>query len=194
MHSDYDYRPEILACIRERMDFMISHHCKVLFVRFDVRFPDGYPHDGSNREMSQFMKLLKEFYTDQLVLVHYIWVREQVNSAVPHYHVVLLVNGSKIQNPMGIWLKAQEVWNRVVGVTYSGLINFCRHQYRGQPGTGSIMIRRPSATAVGESLQVQQQEFDQARAAALERADYLAKTYSKGNAPYRVREYGASQL
>ncbi len=56
------------------------------------------------------------------------------------------------------------------------------------------MIRRPSGIAIGHDLLVQQQTFQTDYGAALQWASYLAKEFSKGNAPFRVREYGASQL
>ena len=193
MLERYEHRTDILNCIGIRMNYMIAHHCKVFFVRFDARFPEGFLHHGGNREISQLMKTLKEFYAYQGVGMHYIWVREQVSSPVPHYHVVLLVNGSLIQNATGIWNKAEEVWSRITGGP-SGLIHHGWPTRQGLSGIGGIMIRRPSSKATGQPLILQQQEFNTAWAEAVEWVSYLAKTYSKGNAPHRVREYGASQL
>lgn len=193
MLVEYTYRADILNGIQARLDQMIAQHCKVLSVRFDVRFPSGYLHDGSNQALSRFMKALKEFYTWHGVEIQYVWVREQVSSEVPHYHVVLFVNGSHRQDARGIWIKAQEVWSRIVGGS-EGLIHFCWPWYQGHTGVGGIMIRRPSGNAIGPQLLEQQQAFAAARSAALEHAAYLAKEYSKGNAPERVREFGASQL
>ncbi|KAA1054440.1 YagK/YfjJ domain-containing protein [Azospirillum argentinense] len=193
MIEQYEYRTDILTCIQDRMIYMIAHHCKVFFVRFDARLPEGYLHDGGNREISQLMKALKEFYAYQGVEMHYVWVREQVSSPVPHYHVVLLVNGSLIQNATGIWAKAQKLWSRITGGP-NGLIHHCWPTRKGLSGIGGIMIRRPSGVATGPQLLLQQQEYNATWSAAQESAAYLAKTYSKGNAPHRVREYGASQL
>src|ERR1700756_2513691 len=115
LYRDDAYSPEILNCIKQRMDYMIEYHCKVLFVRFDVRFPAGMVHHGPNTEISQLIKALKAFYTEQGIDVHYIWAREQWSSEAPHYHVVFLLNGSRVQNPMGVWVKAAELWSRVTG-------------------------------------------------------------------------------
>ena len=193
MLDGYTYRVDIQHSVQERLDHMIASHCKVLSVRFDVRFPNVYPHDGGNQALSRFMKALKEFYTGHGVMIHYVWVREQVSSEVPHYHVVLFVNGSCIQDARGIWCKAQEVWSRIVG-GLDGLVQFCWPWYQDHTGVGGIMIRRPAGNAVGYQLLAQEQAFAAARLAALEHAAYLAKEYSKGNAPERVREFGASQL
>lgn len=193
MRGEYEYRSEILDLIQYRLDGMIDSYCKVLAVRFDVRFPVGYCHDGGNREISQLIKSLKEYYTEHSVAIHYVWVREQVSSLVPHYHVVLFVNGSRIQDARGIWSKAQDIWSRITGGP-NGLIHHCWPGYQDHTGIGGIMIRRPSGRAVAEEALPRQQQFEAAKQAAIEQAAYLAKTYSKGNTPYRVREYGASQL
>ena len=168
---------------------------KLLVIRFDVRFPqEGYIHDGGNREISHLLKALKEGYAHQISDIRYLWAREQVSSDHPHYHVILLVNGSLMQNPYGLLHKANEIWNRILGGVFPGLIEFCDSRCLGQRETGSIMIRRPSSVAEGETLVRQQQIYDEKLQEALGRASYLAKTFSKGNTPYRVREFGCSQI
>ena len=191
--ENYTYIAAISDCIQRRMAFMTERHCKVLFVRFDLRFPAGTVHLGSSTEMSSFIKALRSHYTDDGIAAHYIWVREQLTSEAPHYHVVLLLNGSKIQNPAGVWAKAAEIWSRITNGP-AALVHQCR-QARMAPGDyGAIMIRRPSGNAAGYELLRQQQVFQEAWEEALKSAAYLAKDYSKGNAPSRVRNYGASEL
>jgi len=193
MLEQYTYMPKIISCITQRIDFMIDRHCKVFFVRFDVRFPAGTVHKGPNIEISRLVKDLTSYYTDHDIATHYIWVREQWSSDAPHYHVLLLLNGSRVQSPMGVWTKAAEIWSRITDGP-SALIQQCRQGTMGLTGNGGIMIRRPSSIAVGHDLLVQQQKFQTAYGAALEWGSYLAKDFSKGYAPHRVREYGSSLL
>jgi len=108
MLEQYTYIPQIINCITQRIDLMIKRHCKVFFVRFDLRFPGGTVHQGLNVEISRFVRALTSYYTDHGIAIHYIWAREQWSSDAPHYHVVLLLNGSRVQNPMGVWAKAAE--------------------------------------------------------------------------------------
>lgn len=193
MYIAYTYYPAILWCIKERLDFMLAHHCKVLFVRFDVRFPLGTGHVGRNTEMSQFMKTLKAHYKAQGIALHYVWAREQDSSDAPHYHVVVLLNGSKVQHPMGVWDKAAEVWSDITNGPRA-LVQQCRPTGGGNSGNWGIMIRRVSGTATGADLIAQQQAFQQDYTAAWGWASYLAKEDSKDRAPYRVREFSASRL
>ena len=192
MFHEYKYVTEIVDCTKQRIDAMILQHCKVLFVRLDLRFPGGTVHQGPNTEISQFMKALKSYYSDQGIAVHYVWAREQWSSDAPHYHVVLLLNGSRIQHPMGVWAKAGEIWSRITHGS-PALVHECRQDPMGLSGNGSIMLRRPSGVAVGHDLLEQQQAFQAAYAASLEWGSYLAKDFSKGSASFRVREYGASR-
>jgi hypothetical protein len=184
------YIEEIATRIHDRINDMIGNHCKVLFIRMDVRFPKGYPHCGDNKEISTLMRWLKEPNTINGIKIHYVWVRERDSSECPHYHLILLVNGSMIQNPMGLLQSAERIWNGVVGVKYPGLVHLCSH---GQD-LGCIMIKRPSSNATGERLNYQTISFDEALAEALQRAAYLAKSHSKGNVPKRVRQYGCSRI
>lgn len=185
------YREDIHASTLNRLNYMINQHCKVLVVRFDVRFPAGYIHDGSNREISELLKRMKGYrsgFADN-VEVHYVWVREQVSSLVPHYHVILFIDGSKIQNPFGILQSAESIWQGVIGVVQPGLVHFCC-----QDGSvGHVMLIRPSSEQQGPALEAQMWQFDMAYRDALVRLSYLAKRYSKGDTPYRARAYGYSQ-
>ena len=195
MLGDNAYNPTILSRIESQFEAMLQQHNKLLVIRFDVRFPrDGYLHDGGNREISYLLKALKEACANQISDIQYLWAREQVSSDHPHYHVMLLVNGSLMQNPMGLLHKASEIWSRILRGAYPGLIEFCDSRCLGHKETGSIMIRRPSSVAEGETLFRQQQIYDEKLQEALGRASYLAKTFSKGNTPYRVREFSCSQI
>lgn len=185
------YREDIHACMITRLNHMINQHNKVLMIRFDVRFPEGYPHDGGNREISELLKRMKGYQSciADGIDTHYAWVREQVNSPTPHYHVALFIDGSKVQNPYGILQSVESIWQGVIGIVRPGLIHFCCQD----GGTGHVMLIRPSSVLQGPELEAQTWQFDMAYRDALHRIAYLAKTYSKGNAPYRVREYGYSQ-
>ena len=189
----YTYIPEIYDRIKQRIDLMLAQHCKVLFVRFDVRFPQGKVHRGKNEEISWLMKALMSYYYDHGVAAHYIWAREQCNSDAPHYHVIFLLNGSRVQNPMGVWTKAAEIWSGITNGS-PALVQQCWAKPIGRDFTGGIMIRRPPGTAVGHDLVEQQQAYEYAYGAALGWGAYLAKECSKDNTPFGVRRFGSSQL
>jgi hypothetical protein len=69
----------------ERLEYMTNKHNKVTFSRFDVHFPDGYQHDGTNKDISTLFKRVKEPLTKAGNEVHYVWSREQNTSENPHY-------------------------------------------------------------------------------------------------------------
>lgn len=188
--EDGSYRPDIFQSIVDRLNRMISHHNKVLVIRFDVRFPAGYVPQGRNNELSFFLRRLRENISYSRGEVHYVWAREQANSSVPHYHVILMMVGSMTQNPMGVLHEADRIWSNTIGYTGTGLVHFCQQD----GGAGHVMIRRPSSDAVGADLLAQQRLTADAYYTALAKGAYLAKTYSKGDAPSRVREYGCSQM
>lgn len=188
--EDGSYRDDIFQSIVERLNRMISHHNKVLVIRFDIHFPVGDVCDGRNTKLSFFLRRLRENIEYSKGEVHYVWAREQAKSPVPHYHVILMLDGSMTQNPMGILHEADRIWSNTIGYSGTGLVHFCQQD----GGVGHVMIRRPSSLAVGEDLLTQQRQAADAYHTALAKGAYLAKTYSKGDAPSRVREYGCSQM
>lgn len=171
INENGDYA-EVQQSIDKLFDVAISRHNKILFIRMDLTFNEilNYPNDNSL--LSRFMEALtlhcKRLGLDPL----YLWVREQVSSINHHYHVILLLDGNKIQNPHGIFNKATDLWGNCLDTNAAGLVHYGSH----------IMIRR---NAVG---------FDHSYHEALNLARYLAKSYSKGSAPKGVREMGMSNL
>ncbi|WP_422652953.1 YagK/YfjJ domain-containing protein [Arenibaculum sp.] len=172
---------------------MLERHNKVLVIRFDVRFPSGYAHDGKNAELSIFIRRLGEILLYWGIDSQYVWVREQVSSGVPHYHFVLMVDGSKVQNPRGILNDAERIWSALTGVAPGGLIDHCRHVYSGTQTPGHVMVRRPPKATTGDP-EAHWREYERSRSDALALGSYLAKPQGKGMAPPRVREFGASLL
>lgn len=190
---DDRYRDNILQVSQEQIDTMIERHNKVLPVRLDIRFPEEYVTDGSNKEIQSLLKNTQEHYRYHGIDSSYVVVREQDTSLNPHYHGLLLLDGNKCQSPEGVKQVVSKKWKSVVGSEKDGLVDYCRHQpYHPLPALE--MIRRPSSVAVEEILERQEESFVKARQTALDHADYLAKERTKGNAPDGVRELLASRV
>ena len=101
---------KILNEIERQLDYAEETKSKTLFMRYDIRFPEGYDHadNGVFREFqSKFMKNLSR----QGLKPQYIAVREQSREKHQHYHVALLrprasITTSKQQKDYGIPLSA----------------------------------------------------------------------------------------
>jgi len=188
---DQKLRRDIMDVIENTCDRMTARFSRVLCIRMDVRFPTNYPHGRLNREIGDLTKRLRENLDFE---VQYVWAREQKTSGNPHYHLMVFVDGHEVRSPYRIFTAAERLWGNIVGVNAEGLIDHCNHEHNGIAAHNGIMLCRPNNKASDKEFDEQSREFDSARAYVLSRASYLAKTYTKGNAPYRVREYGYSQL
>ena len=177
----------------ERLEHMIDNHNKVTFFRFDVHFPEDYPHDGTNKDISTLFKRVKEPLTKAGNELHYVWCREQNTSENPHYHASALVNGNHTRRVDGILQDASNRWKEITGSPKNGLIDHC-NQYQGKRVPTQIRIDRPSSAKEGQELIELRQQFEAKKDEARKRAHYLGKDDQKGDVPKRVREYGASEL
>lgn len=102
------YYREPLIAIKDQLDAMLSHHSKVFVFRFDIRIKkDSYYDDegiehgtftDDNQIITNFLKVfnrwLKRRY--KLLRVGYVWCREIEKAKKQHYHLVLMVDGNKI--------------------------------------------------------------------------------------------------
>ena len=114
----------------------LSSHPRTLAIRVDLSFPKGALMGGVeiNGAISRFIENLKyriKKYNGSVMPcgrikhhsdVRYIWVREQSTSDLPHFHVVLLLNGDSF-NTLGsftsysdnLFHRIREAWNSALG-------------------------------------------------------------------------------
>lgn len=187
------YRENIQICIHNLLQYMIATHNKVLPVRFDLRFPTGYSHDGHNHEVQYLARRVVQHYAYHGIECVYVIVREQNMSPVPHYHCLILLDGAQCQYPEAVKDLANHLWKDIVKSNLDGLVDYCR-PHSGHPIPPLEMIRRPSSVATGEVLLQQQWDFDGTTRTVLAHGNYLAKEHTKGQAPKGVRELLASQI
>lgn len=186
--NPYASRDDIMTCIADRLAHALSSNDRVMVVRIDVRFPQGYPHGGKNGEISELMQRMKEYYSYHGVNFLYVWAREQNTSSVPHYHVIMFINGKNIGDGYTVWKKAAHQWGNIFEGNYGACVELCRTN----EGSNQFYLQNPATMKGDRAVSVAQ--FETALHATLTWASYLAKTRTKGNAPYRVREYQGSRI
>lgn len=188
-NNQYAYYPAVMDKIIDRQEWMTQNHSKVLFVRFDLRFPRDYQGDGGNTELSHFWKIISERGDYHSIDFQYVWVREQSQEKHQHYHCLVYLNGNRVQNGFAYLSVIEDAWGTALGVDDPrGLVHFCGTD----EGEYGIMLRRPSRFADDDKHQAQQEVFEQAGADCINRGSYLAKENQKVSAPKGVRSFGAS--
>ena len=170
--NEKGYYQEVIKATKNLFSTMANKHNKVLPIRLDLTYPQYSDYPNDKVLLSRFIESLILHCKRKGLDPHYLWVREQASSKNHHYHVILLLNGNKIQNPHGVYNKATELWGKGLNTDAAGLVHYGTH----------IMIRRNAP------------DFEQTYHDALSLASYLAKAYSKGNAPKGAREMGMSNL
>ena len=176
---------KILNEIERQLDYAEATKSKTLFMRYDIRFPEGYDHadNGVFREFqSKFMKNLSR----QGLKPQYIAVREQSREKHQHYHVALLLDGQKTQSIHNHIQTAERLWDTTLGLPAKengyGLIDDCTKSRSGAKQINGVMLRRDDP------------EYNTKKADCFRRASYLAKTNTKGNAPKGQREMFSSRI
>ena len=188
--ENHEYRTDILQAIEQRLNYMIDRFCRTYIVRLDIRFPQGYTPRGANEECSELLRRLREYYTYHGIVMHYVGVREQHTSNNPHYHIALLFDGAKLDNGWGVWSRAAEIWSRIVGGAAEPCVHLCQPFDQGN----GIKIEKPRRKSEGWALQNELAAFETARCSVMRWLLYMAKTETKGCAPWHTREFFCSRL
>ncbi|EKK9986400.1 inovirus Gp2 family protein [Vibrio parahaemolyticus] len=91
-----------LASIKRTFDYALSQYPRTLLMRFDLHYPDGYSNANvTGKQITKFRESFKAIMCAYLKRKshnrhsdpRFIWCREIVTSAYPHYHVAVLLNG-----------------------------------------------------------------------------------------------------
>lgn len=142
----YGCKTEILDAIRSVLGYSIQKHNKVLCVRFDLRYPQGYFASKDNKHIQFFMSGFIKYFKRNGYDPHYLWVREQSSEKHQHYHLIVTVDGNKMQSPYKLLHKAEEVWASAINSYQSGLVDHCNRSRRGELQPNIYMLRRNSLT------------------------------------------------
>ena len=90
------YTPALLA-IHNQLSSILSHHCKVLVIRFDLRMQEA---NYFSKQLSDFFRAfirkVKNFH--KLKRLAYGWGRELKTAKAPHFQCFIAVDGNTIQN------------------------------------------------------------------------------------------------
>ena len=175
---------EILKEIERQFDYAEQTKSKIFFMRYDIRFPEGYDHacNGLFREFqAKFIKNLSR----QGLKPQYVAVREQSREKHQHYHVALLLDGQKTQSIHNHIQTAERLWDSTLGLPEKangyGLIDDCTVNRAGEIQVNGVMLRPDDP------------ERKDKKNECFRRASYLAKDNTKGNAPKRQREVFSSR-
>ena len=174
----------ILQNTEALLNDMIARHSQVFVMMLVLKFPyDSHrEYQKDNALLSRFLEAFTRNLDRAGYDPKYLWVREESSYDQVHYHLMIMVNGNKIQDAYGkLLIKAQELWGNCLGVDGPGYVHHCRtgdyvNEY------GGIKIRRNSP------------EFQQNYANCFHWASYLAKCSGKENTPSYVNRYGYSRV
>ncbi len=178
-HIINEHIQEILNEIKERVNRALSKHAKVMLVRYDLTFPEDIIYSNHSTYLSSFLNKLRHNLTRRRYDPIDFWVREQNTSLNPHYHCFLLLDGHKVQNPYAIFPTLTSLWASTIGDERKGLVDFCNQQVPGYENLNGCRLTRADEQLYEDCINW---------------LSYLAKGYTKGNAPPHTREYGGSRL
>ncbi|WP_354624876.1 inovirus-type Gp2 protein [Psychromonas sp. MME2] len=156
--------------IIEQMENTITKHSRTFIVVFDLRVATfSSDNNGLKILLSKLRFYLRRYYN--IKRLGYTWCREQYKSSKQHYHMALMLDGSKIQYPHKLLKTISSMWH---DITDGG------HLYT--PKNCYYMIKRGDPS------------FEETKAEAIYRLSYQAKVKTKEKNTASTNDYGTSQL
>jgi len=155
---------EIITRMIGQLDTAIKIHGRVLVHQFILRTNYYTP---KNERVSNLMKNLKQKIKRDygITEIGYAWVREQERAKQQHYHVVLFLDGNKIQHPKKLNMIIKKMWSP------HGSIPTIEHPF--------YYINKND---------------NKTRLEAIYRISYIAKIRGKGYRDPQANDYGSSRL
>ncbi|MBY7974922.1 inovirus Gp2 family protein [Vibrio fluvialis] len=104
------YYTDIMKVIIDQMDAYLSYHSRV-FIVVMVLTTRVWTRDNVliSECLAVSLQRLKSEY--KLSRIGYVWCREQSRSSTQHYHLALMLDGSKVQYPAKLFDLISEVWH-----------------------------------------------------------------------------------
>jgi len=153
--------------IIEQVENMLTWHNRVFIYVFDL-------HVGNftldNKYISVLISKLRFRLAQdyKIIRMGYMWCREQFKSVKQHYHMAVVLDGSKIQSPTKLFHKIKLIWSDVTPGGYLYGVKNCYYN-----------IRRDTEVNKAE---------------AIYRISYQAKVWTKDKSTARANDYGVSQI
>ncbi|TWX55255.1 YagK/YfjJ domain-containing protein [Colwellia hornerae] len=98
----------ILQIFKNKIDTMLTYHCKVFTYRFDLHLKSATDYsEGVSKFIKKLRKKLRSIW--DLEKMGYIWAREQHDAEAQHYHFCLMLDGNKIQNSKNLRKTLMEI-------------------------------------------------------------------------------------
>lgn len=179
-----EYRLDIWNALYSLISAAINDKPSNLMFRLTLKYPEmPYPHD--NGCIEQFMESFGRYCSRKNYKPRYLWVKEFGYDSIVnnfHYHVWVILDGHEIRNPFSMRNKAVDLWGRAIKYCAEGLANIDELNVPGSYTPHGLMIRRNG------------REFNYLMGYVLDKAQYLAKAYSKEFSPYKGKMFGMSQV
>ena len=175
----------ILNEIERQFEYAEETKNKIFFMRYDIRFPEGYDH-ADNGIFSEFQSKFMKNLSRKGLKPQYVAVREQSREKHQHYHVALILDGQKTQSIHNHIRTAERLWDLTLGLPEKengyGLIDDCTTNRSGEKQTNGVMFRYDDPWRPDKKDD------------CFRRASYLAKTNTKGSSPKGQRELFSSRI
>lgn len=187
-NNKYNYYTITLDQITNQVEYSISAHSKVLFMRMDIHNPQvtnkkQIQRKDMTRILENTKRIINKRYKESKNKpdMQYTWTSENdgKDHKTPHYHLAISVNGNAVKNCQPVFEALNKATMKHLGTTNPGLVHYSKGEDMYYGGFG---IDRNAP------------DFKKNVDKAVKLGSYLAKTHTKEDRPKGSRISSSSKL
>ena len=149
----------IVEGYHNRVEYMVNKHRQVSVMLLVVTPPRSIPLEQTNKAICSSLNALKKTLANNGIEIHAGWVREiALQTMRPHYHIGVIINGSKCQNAVGVAAKLAKLLQKRSSdpVFDPGNVHYCTFNHacynRQEPSHSTVIKIRRDLPNVNEQI------------------------------------------
>ena len=176
-----------------RLKYMVQRYKQVSVMHIIVSPPASIPATMTNKAIGEVLNALKKTKANKGCELHAGWVREVAESAEPdqnHYHIGIIVEGSRCQSAVGMAMALRKLLNKRSYEGELGSVHYCVPDYSRYNRQDLRLIEKATAIKIRTQELYADEQFDN----ALNWLSYIAKIGIQKDRLLPGRVYGFTLL
>lgn len=189
--EEYPVIGNIIEGLQAHLSYMRRRHAQVLYASLVLKYPIDCYSENHTGNVSNTMRKFHQKAQRENVEIVTTWTMEYSSANSPHFNIIVLTDGTKLQSGYRLKSWLDGIWSREIGVLpESGYVHLNANNPSCFPSAAAIGLEPSFELRLRRNSPHEQIMADN----IVNAASYYAKTRSKENLPHGNRSFSFSQI